>query len=142
MERQGHNARKNTAEGMAAKVSFLVDTCIFIDYLRGEESVYSFFSADDSVDLSMSTITMMELMIGAKNKLEIQQIKKAFKKIPIIYLDENISKIGQDLVETYSKSHNLQIQDALIAATAMNTGATLITYNKSDFHYIPNLQLF
>ena len=127
---------------METKVSFLVDTCVFIDYLRGEEGVYSFFTNDDTIDLSMSTITMMELMIGAHNKLEIQRIKKAFRKISLIYLNDDISKIGQDLIEAYTKSHNLQIPDALIAATALNLQLVLITYNKSDFHYIPNLQLF
>ena len=63
---------------METKTSFLVDTCVFIDYLRGEEGVYNFLVNEETVELLMSTITMMELMIGAHNKLEIQHIKKAF----------------------------------------------------------------
>jgi predicted nucleic acid-binding protein len=127
---------------MAAKLTFLVDTCVFIDYLRGEASVYDFLATEQDIDLAMSTVTMMELMIGAFNKREVQRIQKAFKKIKIIFINEDISRTAQDLVQTYTKSHSLHIADALIAATALYMNTTLITYNKSDFRYIPNLALF
>lgn len=42
----------------------------------------------------------------------------------------------------YNKSHNLVIDDALIAATSLVTGLELMTYNKSDFQYIPNIKLY
>jgi predicted nucleic acid-binding protein len=45
---------------MEKKLILLVDTCIFIDYLRGEDGVYDFITNDDTVDLAMSTISMME----------------------------------------------------------------------------------
>ena len=127
---------------METKVTFLVDTCILIDFLRGEEGIYDLLVKEQSVDLAVSTITMMELMVGAFNKREIQRIQKAFEKITTIYINEDISKTAQGLVEQYAKSHNLQIEDALIAATALTMNATLITYNKSDFRYIPRLTLF
>ena len=127
---------------MAEKLTFLVDTCIFIDYLRGEAGVYDFLATDQDIDLVMSTVTMMELMVGAFNKQEVQRIQKAFKKINVIFINEDISKTAQDLVQTYTKSHNLHIADALIAATTLYLNATLITYNKSDFRYIPHLTLF
>ncbi|GMO47087.1 MAG: type II toxin-antitoxin system VapC family toxin [Treponemataceae bacterium] len=99
---------------MAAKVTFLADTCIFIDYLRGEAGVYDFLANDKDVDLAMSAVTMMELMIGAFNKREVQRIQKAFKKIKTVNINEDISRTAQYLVQTYTKSHNLQIADALI----------------------------
>jgi predicted nucleic acid-binding protein len=55
---------------MDEKLNYLLDTCILIDYLRGEPSVYDLFVKDEQTKLSMSTITMMELMIGALNKRE------------------------------------------------------------------------
>jgi predicted nucleic acid-binding protein len=127
---------------MAAKVTFLADTCIFIDYLRGEASVYDFLANDQDVELAMSAVTMMELMIGAFNKREVQLIQKAFRKIKTVSINEDISLTAQYLIQTYTKSHNLQIADALIAATALYMNVTFITYNKSDFRYIPNLILF
>nr|AGS54163.1 PIN domain protein [uncultured bacterium contig00051] len=113
-----------------------------IDYLRGDESVYDLLVKDENVKLSMSTVTMMELMIGAFNKREVQFIQKAFKKIDIIYINEDISKMAEDFIIQYSKSHNLQIDDSLIAATAIKTNLELITYNISDFRFIPNIKLY
>ena len=90
----------------------------------------------------MSTITMMELIIGAFNKREVQYIQKAFKKIDIIYIDNEISKLAEELIQNYAKSHNLKIDDALIAATSIKRGIELVTYNISDFRYIPNISLY
>jgi predicted nucleic acid-binding protein len=122
---------------METKLNYLLDTCILIDYLRGNQSIYDLLVNDEKVNLYMSTITMMELMLGALNKKEIRYIQKAFTKIEIIYIDDEISKLAEELIINYTKSHNLQIDDALIAATSIKKGMKLITYNISDFHYIP-----
>jgi len=127
---------------MDEELSYLLDTCILIDYLRGEPSVYNLLVNNGKAGLSMSTITMMELIIGAFNKREVNYIQKAFKKIDILYIDNDISKIAEELILRYSKSHNLQINDALIAATSIKMNVELITYNVSDFEYIPNILLF
>jgi predicted nucleic acid-binding protein len=85
---------------------------------------------------------MMELVRGALNKREVSYIQNAFKDIGIIYINEDISKLAENLVIKYSKSHNLQIDDALIAATSITMDAILITYNISDFRYITDMQLY
>ncbi|GMO25433.1 MAG: type II toxin-antitoxin system VapC family toxin [Termitinemataceae bacterium] len=127
---------------METKINYLLDTCILIDYLRGNESVYDLLVKDEKVNLYMSTVTMMELMIGALNKREVHYIQKAFNKINIVYIDNKISKLAEELIINYTKSHNLQIDDALIAATSICKGIELITYNISDFHYISNILLY
>jgi predicted nucleic acid-binding protein len=127
---------------MATRLTYLVDTCILIDYLRGNENVYDLFVNNQDIHISMSTVTMMELMLGALNKREVNYIQKAFKNIRIIYINEAISKMAEDLVIKYAKSHNLQIDDALIAATSIVMNIELITDNISDFQYIPNILLY
>jgi predicted nucleic acid-binding protein len=124
-----------------AKLTYLLDTCILIDYLRGNENIYSFLVNNQDINISMSTVTMMELMLGAFNKREINYIQKAFKDINIIYINEAISKKAEELIIKYTKSHNLQIDDALIAATSIIMDIELITYNISDFQYVPNISL-
>jgi predicted nucleic acid-binding protein len=119
-----------------------LDTCILIDYLRGTPSVYDSLLEDEKIGLSMSTITMMELIFGALNKREVNFIQKVFEKIEIIYINEDISKIAENLMINYSKSHNLQIDDALIAATSLRMNIKLITYNIADFRFIPDIQLY
>ena len=66
-------------------MNYLLDTCILIDYLRGKQSVYDLLVDNAKTKLAMSTITMMELIIGAFNKQEVNYIQKAFKNIDIIY---------------------------------------------------------
>ena len=127
---------------MDEKLNYLLDTCILIDYLRGEPNVYDILVNNSGIKLSMSTITMMELVIGAFNRREVNYIQKAFKDIDIIYIDNDISKLAENLIVEYSKSHNLQIDDALIAATSLKINAELITNNISDFRYIPNIKLY
>jgi predicted nucleic acid-binding protein len=93
---------------------------------------------DKKIKLSMSTVTMMELIIGSLNKREANYIQKAFKTIGIIYIGENISKMAEDLSIKYSKSHNLQIDDALIAATSISMNMELITFQILDISPLYN----
>jgi len=142
MEGQKYYKRDFKEKSMDEKLNYLLDTCILIDYLRGEPNVYDLFVKDGKIRLSMSTVTMMELTIGALNKREVNYIRKAFNKIDIIYIDGEISRMAESLIINYSKSHNLQIDDALIAATSIKMNAKLITYDISDFKYIPDIQLY
>ena len=91
---------------MERKLNYLLDTCILIDYLRGEQNVYDLLVNSADVNLSMSTVTLMELIIGAFNKKEVNYIQKAFRKIDIVYVNEDISRITENLIIEYSKSHN------------------------------------
>lgn len=122
-------------------MEYLCDTCILIDYLRGNEDAKERLSKDRLKGLGMSAITYMELMVGARNKKEIATIKKAFADFEIIELSEAISVKGRNLVEQFTKSHGLLIPDALIAATALEFELPLSTLNVSDFRFIPNLKL-
>jgi len=126
---------------MEEKLNYLIDTCIFVDYLRGNPKVYDVFTEDENVKLSMSSITMMELLAGAFNSKEVIYIQNAFKKINIVHINEGISKLALEYVVSYSKGHGLQMPDALIAATAVTMGMELITHNISEFYYIPKIQL-
>ena len=90
----------------------------------------------------MSIITMMELILGARNKKEIENMQKAFRKIEIVNINEEISTMAYDLIFKYNKSHNLFINDAIIAATAIINKITLVTLNISDFRFIPGISLY
>jgi predicted nucleic acid-binding protein len=120
---------------------YLCDSCILIDYLRGKEDVKQKLLNDRKHGLGMSAVTYMELMVGALNKREVAIIKKAFADFEIVEISEAISIKARNLIEKFSKSHNLQIPDALIAATALELDLPLSTANLKDFQYIPDLKL-
>lgn len=120
---------------------YLCDSCILIDYLRGDDATHDILNADRKFGLGMSAVTMMELIVGAFNKREIQLIKKTFADFDILELNEAVSVRAKNLIEQYSKSHGLLIPDALIAATALEYDVPLFTANVSDFRFIPGLEL-
>ena len=89
--------------------------------------------------LGLSSITYMELMVGALNKREVGVIKKAFSDFEVVEISESISVKARSLIEKYTKSHGLLIPDALIGATALELGSPLYTTNIKDFQFIPDL---
>lgn len=120
---------------------YLCDTCILIDYLRGKTEVKQKLEKDREQGLGMSSVTYMELMVGALNKREVGIIKKAFADFEVIEISEPISVKAKKLIEKYTKSHGLLIPDALIGATALEIGLPLYTANIKDFQFIPDLVL-
>jgi len=120
---------------------YLCDTCVLIDYLRGKTEVQQKLEQDKGLGLGMSSITYMELMVGALNNREVGIIKKAFSDFEIVEISELISVKAGSLIEKYTKSHGLLIPDALIGATALELELPLYTTNIKDFQFIPDLVL-
>jgi predicted nucleic acid-binding protein len=127
---------------MEPNKKYLCDTCILIEALRGNDELRLVFSKEYQYHLAMPTIAMMELIVGAFNKREVAFIHKAFSGIKIIEINEAASELARKLISTFSKSHNLMINDAFIAASAIVSGLPLITHNISDFRFIPNLPVY
>ena len=83
----------------------------------------------------------MELMQGVDNKEQMQQLKKKIKHYAIVDFTKEVSELALKLIENYKLSHNLQIPDAIIAATSVIYKIPLYTYNTKDFKYIPNITI-
>jgi hypothetical protein len=62
----------------------------------------------------------------------------SYRAIP---LSEDIGQLAYNLMKSYSKSHNLEPQDALIAATAIQEGLKLTTLNRKHFGAIGELEI-
>jgi len=119
----------------------ILDTNIIIDLFKGDKKTLELLENIKNEDLAVSIITAMELYYGAINKRELGKIKKFLKTLDVLAINEDISLIALNLIENYSKSHGLEIPDALIAATSIYYNAPLLTYNKKDFRYLENLKL-
>ncbi len=110
-----------------------LDTNIFIEIFKGNPFVIGIVQSLESNSLALSSITEMELYYGALNKLELRRLKKNLRHFDIYHLTTSISTTATALIEKHSKSHNLQIPDALIAAAAMENGSELLTLNIRTF---------
>ncbi len=120
----------------------LVDTNIIIEVLRNNREIIEVIDSTGIERMAVSCITVMELYYGALNKADLRRIKKYIDAFEILQINHEISQSGIDLVEKYAKSHNLNLPDALIAATSITYGLELYTLNLKDFRYIEDLKLW
>lgn len=119
----------------------LVDTDIIVWYMRGNESARKFIIGNPAFDISVVTYT--ELVQGMKNKSELLALRKALRawKARIIYIDHEISAKAMFYVEQHYLSHSVELADALIAATAVSTGAPLATGNHKHYKALKDLDV-
>ena len=118
----------------------LLDTNILIEILKGNPETTQQLEVLGG-PLAISSITAMELIYGARNKAEVQQLEKFMLLFQSLHLSSPISTRALKLITSYAKSHTLDIPDALIAATSLEHQARLFTYNQKDFRFIPHLAL-
>ena len=119
---------------------YLVDTDVLIDVSRNNEAAIDFLDhLDDS--WSMSIITALELIVGARNKEEVTQIDQLIAAYSATPLTAEIGNLSYGLLRQFAKSHGLRVFDSLIAATALAENLTLVTKNKKHFQMISTLKL-
>ena len=119
----------------------LCDTDVIIEILKGNKRTINIIESIGLENIAISSVTVMELYFGALNKSELNKIKKHLQALNIVHFDTDISESAIKLIERFSKSHGLQIPDAIIAATAMTSKIKLFTFNLKDFKYIDGLKL-
>ena len=119
----------------------LCDTNVIIEIFKGNEKILKKIEGIGLDNIAISSITVMELYFGAINKKELNKIKKHLKALNIVHFDNDVSKMAVSMIESYSKSHGLQIPDAIIAATGLLYEMKLLTLNLKDFRYIAGLKL-
>ena len=125
----------------------ICDTDVLIDYFNTNQLRHSDTKIiiEEKISLNqvvISAITKMELLFGATNKTEINQIDKLTKRFGLLLVNDKITEKAMELMKTYRLSHGLAIPDALIAATAIITELEFFTYNQRDFKFITGLKLF
>ena len=120
----------------------LFDTNIIIEIYRGNYIVRSELEKIGIYNIVVSDVTRAELFYGAINKIELQKISKDLNKIKTLHIDPSISIMAVNLVEKYCLSHKTDLEDALIAATAIINNIELYTLNVKDFGFIPDLKLY
>jgi predicted nucleic acid-binding protein len=119
----------------------LIDTDVLIWLFRGRDSARKVLEKCSSIELS--AVTYMELVEGMRNKDEFRLLRQTihdfeWKTLP---LSENISHRATVYIENYALSHGLQLADALIAASAVESGSELLTANIKHYKMIPELEL-
>lgn len=118
----------------------LIDTDILINYINGDIDT-SIFLDRFQENIYISIITYGEVLHGARNKNEFNQISKVLDSLSFIYLSEDMQRLGQKLFERYKLKGGIGFYDTLIASTALLENISLITNNFKHFKIIPNLEI-
>ena len=106
----------------------IFDTDILINVGRGKTDVVNCLQTfAQTSTAAISVISQMELIVGCRDKTELQILTKFLNRFQILNLNEQISETAVELLNRYRLSHGLLIPDALIAATAIETGEDFIT---------------
>jgi tRNA(fMet)-specific endonuclease VapC len=120
----------------------LCDTNIFIEIYRGNNVVIEILKTIGQQNIAVSDVTCGELLYGARNKKELQAIRKDLNKLTILPIQTTISNLSVEMVEKYSLSHKLALPDALIGATALFHNIELYTLNLKDFRFLKDIKLY
>jgi len=120
----------------------LTDTCVLIEYFKEKPEVTEIIKDTDPKSLVLNSVIVMELLAGARNKVELNSIKKRLNEFRVLEINQSVMDDAGFLMENYYLSHGLKIPDAIIATTSRYHGVSLFTFNKKDFRYIPDIEFF
>lgn len=119
---------------------YLVDSDIMVDFTRGNARAADYLDGLGAACF-VSAITALELIGGARSQREVNDLDfliSAYEQIPP---NRDITRRAYSLMKTYARSHGLHTLDAIIAATAIEEGLTLVSKNRKHFQMISELKL-
>lgn len=128
---------------VAGKV--IIDTNVFVDYLRKDIHADWVFGRVENTIRFLSSIVLMELRLGAdtpKRKRMVDRIKSAFPANRLIAPSPQLfDEAGRLFRNLYGDGAGFvdrlgPVNDLLIALTAKQIGATVITSNLREFNRI------
>lgn len=120
----------------------LCDTNILIEYYKANENILQSLRQIGVNNIAVSVIVEAELFYGAKDKRELNLIKRHLSLCYCYPIDERVSLLFSELMQQYALSHRASIPDMLIAATAIIYDVPLFTLNLKDFQFIPKIKLY
>lgn len=122
-------------------MSYIADTTLLIDYLRGREKATEYVSKiiDGEIVAYISVITEAEIFCGMKDE-EMVDVLSLLSHFTVEDVDSIIAQTGGTFYHDYgqymgksSEEDKRPLLDALIAATAKKLNKILITRNYKHF---------
>ncbi len=119
----------------------LIDSDVLVWLTRGHPGAAQRLSALGA--WRISTVTYIELAQGCRDKAELARLKKglAARQTDVVPITPAVCQRAAELIDALALSHGLRLADALIAATAIEQQATLLTANVKHFSAVPGLDV-
>ena len=120
----------------------LCNTDVIIEFYRNNPDIISELKEIGQQNIALSTITAGELIYGALNKKELNQIKRDLKNLNVLDIERKTYNVFLDIMGKYVLSYKLALPDGFIAATALANDVELYTLNGRDYRFIEGLRLY
>jgi predicted nucleic acid-binding protein len=117
----------------------LVDTDVLVDCLRGTEPARQWLERTSRESLGVPGVVAMELVIGCRNRTELQRLQKFLSTYSIIWPEGAEFARAYELLAEHRLSSGLGIPDCIIGAMALVRTVRLYTFNAKHFQAIPGI---
>lgn len=122
--------------------SFLID--LLREQIRGAGPATRWLEAQAAMPLAASLFVACELEAGAANAShptrERERVRQALAAVTVAPPGDRFAALyGTALVDIQRRSKSIATMDLLIATTALENGAPLLTANRKHFDVVPDL---
>lgn len=115
---------------------WLLDSCVLVDTLRGYDPAQAWLedtACRYDVHMTCSVVTFAELIAGAQTEQLMAAVRRLMDLARTIPVDDGVAERAGAYLRAWHHSHGVRMPDALIAATAAEFGATIVTRDKAHF---------
>ncbi len=120
----------------------LLDTGIFIDYLRGDQrAATAIVKARATGPVFMHAVVAAELLAGVLNRSELRRTTAMISTCRIETPDDTDMYRALGLLEKHVLADGLDWNDCLIACTAMRLRVPVVTLNRKHFRVFRGLKV-
>ena len=110
----------------------LVDTDVWIDYLRGHpQAIKCVKQLPERVWIS--AVSVAELHLGVREGTEREALTQLLSTLKVVDVNAVIATRGGLLRRDYGRSHGVGLNDALIGATALEMQLQMLTLNVKHY---------
>ena len=121
----------------------VVDTSIFIDYLRAKEKLSTvLYQMPDEEQIFISAVTLYELLLGASTPEKLKDIKILTEYLPVLSFNEDVAVKAAEIYHYLRKQNKIiEFRDIFIAATCIINNLPIKTLNKKHFDRVKGLHI-
>lgn len=128
-------------------MGLVIDTDVFVLADRGRASL-DFTRYAEYDEAYMSAITASELLVGVHRAIDpgirarrTAYVESLLTALPVLPVDLETARVHAQLLSQLPKGGTVGAHDALIAATALRHGHSVLTGNGKDFRKLAGVQV-
>jgi hypothetical protein len=112
----------------------ILDSDVIIEVLRGNPATVGWLRKQRAAGaaLAYSPVSRAEIRAGSRAR-ERRAIASLFGSLTAIRIDASTGELAGELLAKYARSHGVQMGDALIAASALESAHDLATFNVKHY---------